>query len=251
MRKLLILLASLALFSSCKIFKPSLMLKTPKDYNYDKLIDSLSRQDYRIAPNDAVVYRVFTNEGFKLIDLANTSNTVFRNDIDVIVESDGYVKMPLIGRLLVGGLTIKEAERLMEEKYSEYYVKPFVTLRVNNKRVIVFPGAGGTAKVISLANVNTTVLEAIAAAGGLPDEGKAYKVKLIRSNPDPFGKPFVYLMDLSKIEGVTMGRSRVQANDIIYVEQRYRPLKTFATEVAPIITLLTSFYLIYQFTKLR
>lgn len=251
MRKLLILFVSLALFSSCKIFKPSLMLKTPKDYNYDKLVDSLGNLDYRIAPNDAIIFRVFTNDGFKLINLATESNTAFRNDVDVIVQSDGTIKMPLIGNLQVSGLTIKEAEKLLEEKYSTYYVNPFVTLKVSNKRVIVFPGAGGSAKVIGLNNNNTTVLEAIASAGGLPDEGKAYKVKLIRANPDPLAKPYVFLMDLSKIEGVAMGRSKVQANDIIYVEQRYRPLKTIASELTPLITLITSAIIIYQFSKIR
>jgi polysaccharide export outer membrane protein len=128
------------------------MLSTPKDYNYDKLVDSLSRLDYRIAANDAVQYKVFTNDGFKLIDLASTGTGLFRNDLDVIVESSGEVKMPLLGRLNVGGLTIKEAEKLMEERYSEFYVKPYVTLKVINKRVIVFPGNTGQAKVINMAN---------------------------------------------------------------------------------------------------
>jgi len=226
------------------------MLKTPKNYNYDNLVDSLSRLDYKIAPNDAILYRVFTNDGFKLIDLASTSN-VLRSDIDVIVESDGNIKMPLIGRLKVGGLTLVEAEKLMEEQYSEYYVKPFVSLRVNNKRVIIFPGNTGIAKVVTLANNNTTILEVIASAGGIPEEGKAYKAKLIRNNPDPTKKSLVYLMDLSRIEGLSLGKTKVQANDIIYIEPRYRPLKTFTTEVAPIITILTSLLILYQFTKLR
>lgn len=251
MRRLIIFIFSLAILSSCKIFKPSLMLKTPKDYNYDKLVDSLGRLDYKIAPNDAVVYRVFTNDGFKLIDLASSSNAAFRNDIDAIVESDGYIKMPLIGRVKVSGLTIKEAEKVMEQKYDSLYVKPFVTLKVTNKRVIVFPGSGGSAKVIALANNNTTVLEAIANVGGIPDEGKAYKAKLIRQNEDPTKKPYVYLMDLSRIEGLALGNSKVQAGDIIYVEQRYRPLKTFAAEIAPILTLITTALLIYQFTRLK
>lgn len=251
MRSLLIFILSLVFFSSCKIFKPSLMLKTPKDYNYDKLVDSLSRLDYKIAPNDAIVYRVFTNDGFKLIDLASASNTIFRNDIDVVVETDGSVKMPLIGRVKVAGLTIKEAEKLMETKYDSLYVKPFVTLKVTNKRVIVFPGSGGSAKVIPLSNNNTTVLEVIASAGGIPDEGKAYKAKLIRQNEDATKKPYVFLMDLSRIEGLAPGNSKVQAGDIIYVEQRYRPLKTFAAEIAPILTLITTALLIYQFSKLR
>jgi polysaccharide export outer membrane protein len=227
------------------------MLKTPKDYNYDKLVDSLSRLDYKIAPNDAIQYRVFTNDGFKLIDLASSGTGSFRSDLDVIVESDGNIKMPLLQRFSIVGLTIIQAEKLMEEKYSEFYVKPYVTLKVINKRVIVFPGNSGQAKVIGLTNNNTTVLEAIASAGGIPEDGKAFKVKLIRNNIDPMQKPYVYLMDLSKIEGITLGNSKVQANDIIYVEPRYRPFKTLATEITPLVTLITSALILIQFYRLR
>lgn len=248
LRSLLLILIVTA-FSSCKLFKSNLMLKTPKNFNYDKLIDSVGRLDYKIAPNDAIFYRVLTNDGFKLIDLANTPNA-FRNDLDVTVESDGQIKMPLIGRLMIGGLTLIEAEKLMEEKYSEYYVKPYVTLRVNNKRVMVFPGNSGVARAVPLTNNNTTVLEVIATAGGIPEDGKAYKAKLIRNNPDPSKKPYVYLMDLSRIEGISAGNSKVQANDIIYIEPRYRPLKTFTTEISPLVTLITSALILWQVTKL-
>ncbi len=250
MYRLITLIFAITALSSCKLFKSNLMLRTPKNYNYDKLIDSLGRIDYKIAPNDAIVYRIMPNDGFKLVDLANGAN-VLRSDIDVIVESDGNIKMPLIGRLNIGGLTLIEAEKIMEEKYSEYYVKPFVSLRVNNKRVIVFPGNTGLAKVVALANNNTTVLEVIASAGGIPDDGKAYKVKLIRNNPIPGQKSLVFLMDLSRIEGLEVGKAKVQANDIIYIEPRYRPLKTFSTELAPVISVLTSLLIIYQISKLR
>ena len=251
MRNLILFFSFILIFSSCKIFKSNLMLKTPKDYNYDKLVDSLSRLDYKIAPNDAIQYRVFTNDGFKLIDLASTGNGAFRNDLDVIVESDGNIKMPLLGRFSIIGLTLKEAEKMMEEKYAEFYVKPYVTLKVLNKRVIVFPGNTGQAKVVGLLNNNTTVMEAIATAGGIPEDGKAYKIKLIRNNDDPKIKPYVYLLDLSRIEGVTLANSKVQANDIIYVEPRYRPFKTLATELAPLVTLLTTVIILMQFYTLR
>ncbi|WP_317896686.1 polysaccharide biosynthesis/export family protein [Aurantibacillus circumpalustris] len=225
------------------------MLKTPKDFSYDKLVDSLSRLDYKIATNDVIVYRLFTNNGFKLINLASEANAVFRNDIDVIVESNDSIKMPLLGRVKVAGLTIKEAEKLLQEKYAEFYVEPFVSLRVTNRRVIVFPGNGGVAKVLPLANNNTSVMEALAGAGGILEDGKAYKVKLIRNNPDPTQKPLVYLMDLSQIDGILAGQSIVQAGDIIYVEPRYRPLATFTKEVAPVLTLLTAFLILYSYSK--
>lgn len=250
MRYLALFFFSLFLLSSCKVFRSNLMLKTPKDFNYDKLVDSLSQRDYRIAPNDALQYRVFTNNGFNLIDLAKTGNANIRNDLDVIVESDGYVKMPWIGRVKVGGMTIKEAEKMMEREYADAYVDPFVSLRVTNKRVIVFPGVGGGARVVPLANNNTTVMEAIASVGGISEDGKAFKVKLIRNNPDTAGKPLVFLMDLSHIDGLTAAKTKVQANDIIYVEPRYRPVFTFIRELSPVLTLVTTMLILFQFYNL-
>lgn len=251
MRYLTLLLFSLVVFSSCKVFRSNLMLKTPKDFTYDKLADSLSRLDYKIAENDAIQYKIFPNNGFKLIDLAsNSSGNNFRDDLTVIVDNDGCINMPLVGRIKVVGLTLKEAEKLMESKFTVQYVDPYVTLRITNKRVIVFPGNGGAAKVLPLTNSNTTVIEAIAAAGGIMEDGKAYKVKLIRNNPDSIQKPFVYLMDLSRIEGLHLAHSKVQAGDIIYVEPRYRPVATTIREITPLLTLVSTLLILVQFYRL-
>lgn len=248
MRYFLLILLSLVILSSCKNLRSNMMMKTNKDFVFDKLVDSLSRQDYRIATNDVLVYRIFTNNGYKLIDLTSNATQIFRNEVDVIVESDGYIKMPLVGRVKVAGMTIRQAETLLEDRYDTLYVDPFVNLRVTNKRVIVFPGNGGQAKVLPLSNNNTTVFEALASAGGVLEDGKAYKVKLVRANPEAGKPPLVYLMDLSHIEGLKDGNSIVQAGDIIYVDPRYRPLFVFNREAAPVITLLTSLLLLYQFT---
>jgi polysaccharide biosynthesis/export protein len=244
MRKLLLIIpVALLLFSSCKILRPNLMLQTKNDYPYDKLVDSLSRLDYRLAPNDVIQYRILTNDGFELIDLARTNN-LLRNDLDVLVESDGTLKMPMIGYVKVEGLTIREAEQLFAEKYSAVYVKPYVTMKVINKRVIVFPGNGGLARVLTLTNNNTTVLEAIALSGGITEDGKAYKVKLIRNGVPT--KPQVFLMDLSKISGLAAGNTHVLANDIIYVEPRYRLARTLVSELTPIVTLVSTTLLLYS-----
>ena len=250
MRYPLILILCIAILSGCKVFRSNLMLRTPGGFNYDQLVDSLGRSDYRIAPNDAVTYKVYPNYGFKLIDLATTSNALYKNDLDVVVESDGTVKMPMLGRIKISDLKIKEAEELLEKKYDSLYVNSFVTLRVTNKRVIIFPGNGGQAKVMPLANNNTTVMEALASAGGIQEDGKAYKVKLIRENPDHSKMPYVYLMDLSTIDGIMYGKSIVQAGDIIYVEPRYRPLATLTKELAPVITLATTALILYSLIRL-
>ncbi|HPQ08877.1 MAG TPA: polysaccharide biosynthesis/export family protein [Bacteroidia bacterium] len=225
-------------FNSCKILRPNLMLTTPPNYKYADLNDSLAKLSYIIAPNDIVTFQVFTNDGFKMIDVINNAQASFFVKAEATVEQDGTMKMPMIGRVKIAGLTIAEAEKKLEELFSEYYIKPFVRLSVSNKRVIVFPGNNAVAKVIPLQNNNTTVLEAIAMAGGIPEDGKAYKVKLIRTLPD--GKSLVYLLDLSTIDGLSQGQTTVLANDIIYVEPRYRPLQAFVRDISPIASLLLS-----------
>lgn len=249
MRYIVISLLTLLVFSSCRNMRSNRMLKTPDDFVFDKLIDSLVSNDYVIARNDAIMYRIYANNGYKLIDLTSENNgMIYRNEIDVVVENDDSIKMPLIGRVKIAGLTVKQAEEFLQKKYAKLYIDPFVNLRITNKRVIVFPGNGGVARVLNLANNNTTVIEAIANAGGIMEDGKAFRVKLIRKSDDPSKPALVYLMDLSTIEGIRDGNRTVQAGDIIYVEPRYRPLYAFSREVAPIVSLMTSLVVLLQFT---
>lgn len=250
--KNLLFLFIIVSFSSCKFFKSNLMLRTPPDFAYDKIVDSLAKEDYKISRNAFITVKILSNDGFKIIDLSTTSNNGANNirfDYEYTVDSEGYVKLPLIGKIKIAGYTTNEAQTLLEQIYTTYYVKPFVIVKVTNKRVIVFPGNGGNAQVIGIHNNNTTVLETLALAGGISIDGKAYKVKLIRNeNASPVSttKPKVYLMDLSSIDGIAAGNTVVHANDIIYVEPRYRVARTLVSEIAPVLSLISTTLLIYS-----
>lgn len=251
MRKLLYLFGLMLFMSSCRWVNPSIMLKTDKNYIYDKNPDSSKVQDYKISQNDIFEFSMYSNDGFKLVDLTslNTSNMGYRfeSNIQYLIESDGNVKLPVLGRIKLSGLTIREAETLLEEKYATFYVRPYVIMSVTNKRVIVFPGIAGAAKVIPLVNNNTTLIEALALAGGISTDGKAWMIKLVRENSD--GKQEVFLIDLSVIEGIKQGTMVLQANDIIYVEPRKRYASKFIQEVAPIVSILTSVFILFTYSK--
>ena len=244
--KYLLFLFCIIWFSSCKIFRSNLMLKTTRDYTYDALNDTMTVQDYKLAPNDIITARIFSNDGFKIIDLSTTN--IYQFDINYVIDRDGHAKLPLVGRIPLAGLTVREAEIYLEQVYDTFYVKPFITVKVINKRVIVFPGNGGKAQVLSLTNNNTTVIEVLALAGGIAEDGKAYKVKLIRNNGGSV-KPKVYLMDLSEITGITAGNTVVLANDIVYVEPRYRFARTLLGEITPLLSLVTSTFLLYSLIR--
>ena len=220
------------------------MLRSGNDYPYAE-VPSQPQYEYKIANNDVIQFRIFSNNGFKLIDLTNFNTNiggVGRITLNYLVEHDGMVKLPIVGRIELAGKTIREAEFILEKIYSEHYNRPFVMLSVSNRRVIVFPGKGGNATVITLQNNNTTLLEALALAGGI-STGKARKIKLIRGG---FKNPDVYLIDLSTIKGMKNGDMVIQANDIIYVEPVLQVTKTILSELTPWVTLLTTFILIWS-----
>jgi len=241
MRKLFYLFVVLA-FAGCKSLYPSIMLETPSDYKFTAQPANDSAPEYRISPNDFMNFRLFANDGLRLVDFTNIGdnnagslNTI-TNGINYLVEADGTVKMPLIGKTPVAGLTIREATKMFEQKYSTLYVSPYVLIKVDNRRVIVFPGNPGSAKVIPLVNNNTTLIEAIGLAGGITEDGKARQVKLIRGNPS---NPQVYLIDLSTIYGIKAANMVLQANDIIYVTPQKRIAAKFLEKITPIVSLIT------------
>lgn len=233
------------------MLNPNRMLRTPKDFKFDTFADSLQTTEYRIAPNDELSFKIFTHNGEKMVELMSTSGGAGQQGgqsagLEYLVEHDGMIKLPIIQRVKISGKTLREAESFLEEQYTNYLNKPFVQLKVTNNRVIVFPGGdGGSAKVVSLQNTNTTLFEALAISGGIVD-GKAYNIKLIRGD---LINPKIYKIDLSTINGVKQGNLLLQANDIIYVEPRVRYAQRFITEIAPYISIITTGLLIYGLFK--
>jgi polysaccharide biosynthesis/export protein len=253
-----ILPALIAVISLTGCFNSSIMLKTPKDFKYSDPKTSSHTSEYRISPNDEIDFRIFTNDGFKLVDLTTLSSeggaggnaAAARNTRmtqQYIVEHDGVMKLPIIGRVPLAGMTIREAERYLEEQYTTYYIKPFILMNVSNRRVMVYPGDPGNARVVALNNNNTTLIEALALAGGISRIGKAKRIKLIRGD---LNNPQVFLIDLSTIEGMKQADLVLQANDIIYVEPRLRITQGIVSELAPVVSIVTS-VLFFWFTYNR
>ncbi len=245
-RRLLVLALFALSLPGCYI-NSNIMLRTDRNYVFDSIPDTVGRA-YKISPNDIINFRLFANDGFRLIDIASGldndqgNRAMFRNFMSDLVEGDGTAKLPILGKVPLSGLTVREAEFKLETMYSEFYVKPFVQVQVTNKRVIVFPGGGGNAAVITLENNNTTLMEVLAMAGGIAQRGRAARIKVIRKIDNV---RHVYLVDLSTIEGIRHADMIVQANDYIYVEPVPQIANEILRDVAPIISLLTSAVLIY------
>jgi polysaccharide export outer membrane protein len=253
----------LLIFCSCGI-NSSLMLKIPKEsepkpdslktvqekyyklYNKDS-VPLLLKEDFRMSIDDKFTFTLSTNDGKNILEgLTGTGQAGSGgggNQNEYLIRTDGKTMLPVVGEVTILGLTIKQAEDSLKKLFSKHYLDPFVQLKVTNKRVIVFPGEGGQAKVIYLKNNNTTIMEIIADAGGISSRGKTKDIKLIRYLD---GKRVIYPIDLSSINGLIYADLYVQANDYIYVEPNPNIAAELLKQSAPILGVLSGVLLIFS-----
>lgn len=213
---------------SCRALYPNLMFQQ-RDYQFFDL-ERKEVKEYIIEPGDQFDVRIYSRDGFKLIDVLG-EGTVGGGRVGqgYLVDKDGFAKLPVLGPFYVKGYTETELERILAEKLSNLFVNPYVVVTVNNRRAFLFRGSSGT--IIQLNQAPTNLFEVIARAGGVANNFKAYKIKIIRGD---LKNPQIYVVDLSTLEGMRKADLIVQSNDIIYLEPRLNVVGAITAQLAPI-----------------
>ena len=101
--------------------------------------------DARIMPKDVLTITVSTSDADAAAPFNMTVPTPLTQSMrtttsqpllqSYLVDNDGYIDFPRVGRLHVGGLTKSQAERVILEKIKPYMSKaetPIVTVRMSN-----------------------------------------------------------------------------------------------------------------------
>ena len=244
------ILLAIILLTGCTINR-DIMFKTSRDYKFDEVTDTV-KANLKLQRNDMIQFRLFANDGFKMIDLVSEGGSreasfIQRSVFNYYIDADGLVKLPLLDRVNLAGMSLREAETFLEMKYAVFYNRPYVQVVVVNRRVVVFPGGGGDARVVQLENSNTSLLEVIGLAGGLNKRGNAHKVKVFRY--DRSGKRLVYQFDLSDISGLKYADMVMQGDDVVYVQPNLDIAGEALQDLLPVITLLSSVLLVLSLTR--
>lgn len=238
---------ALILLQSCGI-NSNLMFKQDKEERSEVNSSKIPLQpmlESKISPNDKISFILSANNGEEIIEGLtgiSSENAASFGDLTYVVQSDGTIDLPILGKVAVVGLTIAECQDTLKHYFKSSYNDPFVQVKIENQRVIVFPGDGSSAAVIQLENSNTTLMEVIAASGGIPERGKANTIKIIRKVN---GKREIYIVDLSTIDGLKYSDMIIQSNDYIYIEPSAELAKEIVKDLAPILSLLSSAIFIF------
>ena len=133
-----------------------------------------------------------------------------------LIDNDGFIDFPIIGKLKIGGLTRKESISMLKSKLDPDYVKnPTINIRIANYSVTVL-GDVRNPGTYTIPNERITLLEAIGLAGDLNITGKRNTVKVFREID---GKKLKFEVDLRSNKIFTSPVYYLQQNDLVYVDQ--------------------------------
>ena len=214
------------LLSSCGSSKNVAYIQNSDSINYEQ---SLFLYDARIMPKDQLTISVNTVDP----EVSAPYNLLLQNSytqgssvssgrggtlMPYLVDNDGYINFPVIGRLHVSGLTKSECENLILEKIRRYMAEdqnPVVTVRMSSYSISVL-GEVARPGSFQVSREKITILEALAQAGDLTIYGVRDRVKLIRE--DASGKKEVHTLNLNDANLLNSPYYYLQQNDVVYVE---------------------------------
>jgi polysaccharide export outer membrane protein len=133
-----------------------------------------------------------------------------------VIRPDGKVSLPLIGEIVASQKTPNQLQQEISEKLQAFVSMPVVNVivkEVNSPKVSVF-GEVRKPDVYKIKQ-RTTVLDAVAAAGGLTEFAKKNKVVVIR-NSSKGSQRFTLNLD-SMLDGGKEPIFYLQPGDTIYV----------------------------------
>ena len=198
-----------------------------KEVAYWQNIDSISLAaskglyDAKIMPKDELTILVQTTDPLtsEPFNLRSTGQTSSKNQITgYLVDNDGMINFPIVGKIHVAGLTKTECEDLIKSKIQPYLARtenPLVSVRTSSYRITVI-GEVNRPGVIPVSTEKISLIEALAEAGDMTIYGKRDNVLLVRE--DKSGEKHKVRLNMNDANIINSPYYYLQQNDIVYDE---------------------------------
>lgn len=216
-----ILFVLLFLFFSCG---------SKKDIVYYQNIDGISSSqnsasyEVKIQPDDLLMIIVSAEDPEIAIPFNLNSVVIPSTKIDMatgqqtlqsyLVDYNGIIDFPVLGKLQVGGLTRSETLKLLKEKISFYIKNPTINLRIINFKISL-QGEVNLPGTYPVASERVTLIEALSMAKDLTIYGRRDNILVIR---EVGGVKSYNRVDITKADFINSPFYYLAQNDVVYVE---------------------------------
>ena len=221
----------IGLLSSCVTARKVNYMQEP-DRQIPTYADTISFEDYELRIGDRLYIYVYSlDENITKMYNAGGSGSLIRQQMNqgnmsgsydlytYLVNEQGEIEFPTIGKVPVRGLTTREVKRKLEEELSKLlqeipgYSTVSVEVNIVNRTFSII-GAQSGRYVINKEKM--TVFEALAMAGDLGEFNSRKEIKLVREKE---GKTTIKTFDVRSKDIVNSEYYYIEPNDIIYIRQ--------------------------------
>ncbi|WP_319380097.1 polysaccharide biosynthesis/export family protein [Thiomicrorhabdus sp.] len=213
----------------------------------DEQYEDEIKLDNKILPGERVTIMVYNQSSTETQQLTsmittrggsvNNSTITSSDNLGILVAKDGSVRLPLVGKVKISGMTEDDASQYLNTLYQQYLREPYVTVQLTNQRIFVL-GEVEKQGVVQITNGTMSLIEAIARSNGLTDYAQRTNIKILRGD---LRHPEVRVVDLTKMDSIRLTSLVLQPNDIVYIQPR--PMKGYNMafdELSPPFKLLAS-----------
>ncbi len=181
--------------------------------------------EYRIQSNDVLlidvqsadpeISAIFNINQARGVNLANPSSMFISG---YSVDHQGYINLPIAGKISVRNLTLFEVQNIVQKSIDEYLKNATVIIKLVSFRVTVLGEVNNPGQFF-VNNEQATIFEGIGLAGDITEFGNRKEIQLIRQSVE--GAEVVQL-DLTNPNIISSRYYYLLPNDVLYIQ----PLKS-------------------------
>ncbi|MCL5127846.1 MULTISPECIES: polysaccharide biosynthesis/export family protein [unclassified Algibacter] len=221
--------------TSCKTKKDVVYFQNAK--NFETVVDTDTFQA-KLKVGDMLTIYVSTldltvTKPYNVVIEAGTAGEL----IQYVIDFEGNIDFPVLGKVKLVGLTIEEAKQLFKKKFEDGQLlkDPVIIMNFTNFRVTV-AGAVNSPGVYPVSGERISILEALGMAGDLTIKGRRDNILVIR---DFNGSKTYTRVDITNKEVFNSPVYYLTQNDYVYVEPNNSGISAASgdTRISTIITI--------------
>ena len=216
------------LFASCVPQKKMLYLKDAQMVSENNSVNYINERtvNYKLQPGDNLFIRFNTIDERGTAALTGESgssrSSYMSSDASIYLQSytldeEGYIELPLIGKVELKNLTIDQAKDRMQTALDQYVNQTTIIVKLSNFNLTVL-GEVARPGMYKVYQSQINLFEAISLAGNMTNFAKRDNVKIVRQTDN--GSEII-TVDMGQADILSSPYYYLKPNDIIYVE----PLK--------------------------
>mgnify|MGYP003290291275 CR=1 FL=1 len=221
------------LMASCVTSKRVNLMQEPGKNGIPQYADTISYEDYELRIGDRLYIYVYSVDERVNKMFNSSSGTIGLQMLQggggvggsydlytYLVQEDGCIDFPMVGRVPVRGLTTRNVKAILEEElssfiksYGEYQMMSVDVKIVRRSFSVISDRGSGT---FNIQKEKVTIFEALAMAGDIGDFGDRSKVRIVREKE---GVTHVKEFDVRSQDIINSEFYYIEPNDVIYIQR--------------------------------